>query len=339
MIMAMEKRGNNMKKKIALAVLGIFAVSLTIFQLVDSSVSYEYTPKKLPATFEEYYKMKLNESEKKHVRPGNSERLVRFSQGKTEYAILYIHGYGASRAEGEYVVDSVAKKLKANSYYLRLPGHGTNKENFRDTTYRELLDESITALNMMKKLGNKTIVIGTSMGGLLATYCAANYPQKVDLLILASPFYNFASTAGKAVRFYPLFYVYNIFVPTRQSPGEIPPDKDNWTLYWYREQYFLSLKQLIDLSYLIAKDFVYEKVKIPVLLLYYYKDANNMDSTASVPDMLEAFAAFGGKDGGNSLNTKDPIANGDHVLLSKYVKADWGASEKAILDFVKKAGK
>ncbi|MEO1224073.1 MAG: hypothetical protein AAFX92_07575, partial [Pseudomonadota bacterium] len=43
--------------------------------------------------------------------------------------LLYIHGFGASRGEGEYVFDRVAEKYRANTYYMRLPGHGTNKED------------------------------------------------------------------------------------------------------------------------------------------------------------------------------------------------------------------
>ena len=60
------------------------------------------------------------------VRPQSLERLVRHQEGRTELAILYIHGFGSGRGEGEAVIDPLAKELGANLYYLRLPGHGAS---------------------------------------------------------------------------------------------------------------------------------------------------------------------------------------------------------------------
>src|SRR5690606_35296619 len=120
-----------------------------------------------------------------------AEKWVRFSDGQTNYAIYYLHGYSAARAEGEMVLDSVANILMANTYYTRLPGHGIDSLDLGDIDFREMLDQAITDLRAMQLLGDKVIVVGTSMGGMVATYLAAEYPDLVNGLILVSPFYDY----------------------------------------------------------------------------------------------------------------------------------------------------
>ena len=72
------------------------------------------------------------------MRPNNEERLV-WPQGTliaagTATAILYIHGFGASRAEGEASVEPIAQALQAVTYYTRLPGHGGDLERHAAAT-------------------------------------------------------------------------------------------------------------------------------------------------------------------------------------------------------------
>ncbi len=163
----------------------------------------DYKPGPPPefTTFDEFYKYKLAKSRELNVRPGNEEKLIRKSPGKTPIAILYIHGFGASRAEGEEVVDKIADTFSANTYYLRHPGHGTTPEDHRDRVYYDYLEEGRVALKMTRLLGDKVIVIGSSMGGLVATHLAAQYPEDVSGLVLASPFYDFEDKTSRILNF------------------------------------------------------------------------------------------------------------------------------------------
>lgn len=324
-----------MKRKILIFSLALFTLFFTApynFYVFP----YEYSPSSLPTTFEEFYAQKLAESKARNVRPGNEERLVRYSPQKTPLAFLYIHGYGASRAEGEYVLDKIAAHFKANTYYLRLPGHGTTKEDHKKTTAKDHLDTAISSLLMMEKLGEKICVVGTSMGGLIATYLAAQYPEKIACTILVSPFYNFATSSARLANCNPIFRIFVILNPMRVSPRPVPPEEDNWTKYWYREQYYISLNQLLDLKRMIAKREIYEKITTPVLLLYYYKDEENQDMTASVPAMKDAFARFGKSKQPHPLNTAVAIENGSHVLMSKYSETDEKKVITTTIDFINK---
>lgn len=325
-----------MKKKIIGGSV-LVVVILIAWHLFMTCGSYSYTPAVLPVSFEEFYADKLKKSKELKARPKNEERLVKFAD-KTPAAILYIHGYGASRAEGEYVVDRISNKFKLNTYYLRLPGHGTNIDDHADTTGKEHLDEVITTLRMMRKLGDKVIVIGTSMGGVLATYAAAEYPELVDALIISSPAYQFASTPAKMAAFYPMFkLVTTLMERTPKSP--IPAEEDNWSLYWYPDEYMRALRQLYQLQAIISNDGVYSRVTQPVLLQYYYKDEENQDPAASVPDMKRAYKSFNnGKP--HPLSREIAHDKGKHVLFSKYtlIPPDFDRVTKVTADFIESLG-
>lgn len=63
-------------KKILLLLAAIIAALIAI-DAYQSHITYTYTPKKLPATFDEYYQLKLKESKEKGVRPHNEEKIGR----------------------------------------------------------------------------------------------------------------------------------------------------------------------------------------------------------------------------------------------------------------------
>ncbi|WCL48950.1 alpha/beta hydrolase [Leptospira sp. GIMC2001] len=325
-----------MKKagKIFGGVIGFLAVVITTTYYIDYP-SYSYEHSTLPATFEEFYDMKLAESKAKNARPGNNERLVRYSKGKTPIAILYIHGFGASRGEGEYVGDAIAEKFKANLYYLRLPGHGTNIEDHRETGFQEYLKTAEDTFLMMDRLGDKVVVIGTSMGGLLSTYLASKYPDKIHGLILASPFYDFRDKSGNVYSFiWGKQLVNTLYGDLRKNKKN---DRDDAAFnYWYRDQYYEAVQNISNLKRVIANSEVYEKVTVPVLMFYYYKSEEDQDSTADVSRMLEVFDEFGKATQPNPLNKKVQIENGAHVLMSEYVKSDKELIIKEIEEFITK---
>lgn len=334
-----------MRKKIILIVLVVGVGALALAVLLPPR--YHAKEAKLPASFDEFYQNKLKQSAELKARPGNEERLIRFAD-KTDYAILYIHGYGASRAEGELVVDQIANKFKFNTYYMRLPGHGTNVEDQAKTTFSDLINGVEETYSMMHLLGNKVIIIGTSMGGLLTTYLASRHPE-IDAIVLASPFYDFKDSRVRLANEPGMMKVLEMVNggPVRKSTFD-PNDPtetniDGYQAYWYQNQYLEALRALEDLREYAANKATFEQVTEPVLMLYYYKDEEHQDGTASVPLMLQAFSEFGTAAGKkpNPLNRAVAIENGDHVLLSQWVKADHERSYQEIIRFiedVQKAG-
>lgn len=313
-----------MKKKLSIAFLLIFLI-----QACRSIAVYE--PGQAPTfqTFEEYYTSKLEKSKQLKARPGNEEKLIRIAPGKTPFAILYIHGFGASRAEGEEIVDKISAKLQANTYYLRLPGHGTNPEDHRDTEYTALLEESRIALMMTKQLGEKVVVIGTSMGGLIGTHLAANYPNDVNALVLVSPFFDFDIKISRLANLYGGMTFLELVLGKIRESGyktssperkeEMDPAHDN---FWYATQYFAALGSLNDLRRAASTEENFRKITSPTLLLYYYKNELHRDTSANVGAMREAFYQFPSTKMKHSKNRIVNVIEGSHVLMSKYVRTD-----------------
>ncbi|MCB1303857.1 MAG: alpha/beta fold hydrolase [Leptospiraceae bacterium] len=324
----------NWKLYAALLALAILGYALLPSQRYEYQSSLTEAEK---ASFDTYLQDRLQESAQKNARQGNEEKLIRYGE-KTPIAFLYVHGFGASRAEGEMVMDQVAATLKANTFYLRLPGHGTNKEDHASVVMSDYLNYSIDALKETQKLGDQVIVVGTSMGGLIATYLAAHYPEDVDALILASPFYDFRDKTGNV-----LGVPGGLALAELVNGGEIrdssrdpknPRSVDGYENYWYTVQYMSALVPLYNLKEYVARPATFRAIRCPTLLFYYYKNEEEQDPTADVDAMLEAFHQFGGKDGPNPLNRAVAIEDGSHVLMSEYVRTDKERILKEILQFV-----
>lgn len=302
--------------------------------------SYDYSGS-FPESFPDFYTEKLAESEHLQARPGNEERFI--DQGKvTEFTFLYIHGFGASRAEGEFIMEQLAEDLDANVYFLRLPGHGTNKEDHARATFQDYLDTSIQALHAVQHTGERTIVVGTSMGGLISTYLAARYPEQVDALILASPFYDFADPKAFILKAPGGTRLMALISGEVRQTGSSTNDENTEAAeidsshFWYREQYWSALQSLVNLKAYVARDEIFARVEAPSLMLYYYKDEENQDKTAAVSSMLESFAKFGTASDPHPLNRAVAIEDGSHVLFSKWVDTDKELIYAEIRDFIDK---
>ena len=115
------------------------------------------------------------------------------SRARTPLAIVYIHGFSATKAEVRPLADDVAKALGANLFYTRLTGHGRDPAALEQTTVQAWLNDLAEATAIGRTLGNRVIVIGTSTGGTLATLGATlakrdpALMKDVEGLVLISP--------------------------------------------------------------------------------------------------------------------------------------------------------
>jgi esterase/lipase len=324
-----------MKKKLFIALLTVGAVVALYAGLhVALFPRYEYAGRRLPDRFEDFYRERLAESRRLGVRPGNDEKLLRLSPGKTPLAILYVHGWTASRAEGEAVMDRAARRAGANIYYLRLAGHGVDGETLAASTYRDWLDSATDALRMMDKLGYRTVIVGTSMGGTIAVWLAARYPDLVDGVILCSPFFDSVNPVGRILEYPGGLSVLELLMGKVMMAKTGPNHVEGWQDYWIVERHSTVYKTMFDLKKLVAHDEIYRLVRDPVLLLYYYRDEQHQDTGASVPAMLHAYKTFAPEGASHPLSRSVAIADGDHVLMSRWAKTDKRRVEEACVAFL-----
>src|SRR5262249_45000757 len=93
---------------------------------------------------------------------------------RTPIAIVYLHGFSATRAELSPVVEHAADSLGANVFFTRLAAHGrVDGEGFASVSPQQWIDDAREALAIGRRLGDRVVVIGTSTGALLAMELAA----------------------------------------------------------------------------------------------------------------------------------------------------------------------
>ena len=135
------------------------------------------------------------------LRPG-TEKKVLWAQGKglkSITSIVFIHGFSASRVEIDPVVDLIAAELSANVYFTRLRGHGQDGKALGETTYEQLLDDTIEAIKIGKSIGDEVVLIGCSTGCSLI-HIAMSQDQNIKAAIYISPNFGPKPIKGQAFR-------------------------------------------------------------------------------------------------------------------------------------------
>ncbi len=137
------------------------------------------------------------------IRPGLAKEIVwayPASRARTPLAIVYVHGFSASKGELRPLPDRVATELGANLFYTRLAGHGQDGDAMGGATVNAWVNDMAEALAIGRMIGERVVVIATSTGGGLATW-AASRPDLMDRvagLVLISPNYR-VRAAGSSV--------------------------------------------------------------------------------------------------------------------------------------------
>lgn len=265
------------------------------------------------------------------LKPDNEARIVwaDSSRKRTEYSVVYIHGFSASQEEGDPVHEQFAKTFGANLYLARMADHGI------DTTDQLLYfnaerwwKSSREALAIGKALGDKVIVMSTSTGGTMALVLASFYPEDVFALINMSP--NIAINDPNA---WMLNKPWGLQIARMVMGGKsrvFTPDAEK-DKYWNAEYRLESVTQLQELVEDRMTSETFSKVKCPTLNLYYFKSEQEQDPTVKVSAILEMHEQLGTPD---SLKVATPIPGaGGHVLGSHVVSDDIESVMKAVTQF------
>jgi pimeloyl-ACP methyl ester carboxylesterase len=266
------------------------------------------------------------------IRPDNQARIVWADPqqpARTPFAIVYLHGFGASQGEGAPVHRELARDFGCNLYLSRLPGHGLEADDaMRGIDAQELLDGAARALAIGRALGERLIVIGTSMGGALALELAAQRPDLVDALVLWSPLVR-ERDDRLAPMFWPwgsvlLRYAYNRGGEIVAQPGD--------SRYWARSIHLDGYRSVAVLSRSALNARSFARIRAPVFLGYYYRDEKNQDPTVSVAAMLAMFDKLGTR--ANLKHKQDfPEANA-HVIASSLRSGSVDAVHRSSRDFL-----
>jgi esterase/lipase len=248
----------------------------------------------------------------------NDARIIWYndsSKEKTEYAVVYLHGFSASREEGDPVHTNFARKFGCNLFLSRLAEHGIDTTDpMVNLTADELWNSAKEAYSIGKQLGKKIILMSTSTGGTLALKLASEFPDIAGLILL-SP--NIAINDGAAWMLNNPWGLQMALI----VKGKFNTSTDTTAIYkkyWYDKYKMKSVVQLEELLEMTMKETTFKKIEQPVLMLYYYKDEKHQDRVVKVSAMKRMFSELG-----TPYNKKRSIAipnAGDHVIGS-YIKS------------------
>ena len=268
-----------------------------------------------PALLEKF----ISEKEWQHkLKPDNEARIAWLNDSlklPTDYSVVYLHGFSASQEEGDPVHIEFAKEFGCNLYLSRLAEHGIDTiDAMVNLTAEKLWNSAKEAYAIGKQLGKKVILIGTSTGGTLALKLAAEYPEIAGLILL-SP--NIAINDPNA---WLLNDHWGLRI-ARLVKGKFNTAADTTAIYkkyWYHKYRMESAVELQELLETTMNNALFERVKQPTLMLYYYREEKHQDDVVKVSAMKKMFGKLGTPD-----NLKRQIATtntGDHVIGS-YIKS------------------
>ncbi len=270
-----------------------------------------------PSVIETYIAL----NEKKHrIKPNNEARIVwaDSSMKKSEYAVVYLHGFSASQMEGDPVHQRFAKQFGCNLFLSRLADHGIDTtEALLQFTADRFWESAKEALAIGKAIGDKVILLSTSTGGTAALMLAAEYPKDVFAIINMSPNIEINDPAafllndpwGLQIARIVLGGNYREWIADEQRAK-----------YWnskYRLESVVQLEELIESS---MNEETFSRVNQPSLTLYYYKSLKEQDTEVKVSAMLKMNEMLATPD---SLKAAVAIPNAAvHVLGSSMVSKD-----------------
>ncbi len=117
---------------------------------------------------------------------------------RTPLALVYVHGFSASRAELAPLPARLAEALDANLFETRLAGHGRGGAALGRARAEDWMLDMAEALAVGRALGERVLVLASSTGASLAAIAALEPPgaDRVAGYVLMSP--NFGLQAAGA---------------------------------------------------------------------------------------------------------------------------------------------
>lgn len=178
-----------MKLKIATATIGLMLVGY----FAGPKPAEPQYPTSLPEVSEnaQLLEAQVASREARHqLKPGNQAQIVWYNnetRARTEYALVYLHGFSASHHEGFPLHRRLAEQYGCNLYLARLQAHGIDTTDaLVDFSAEGYYRSALHALAVGRAIGQKVILVSTSTGCTVALQLAADFPW-IHALVNLSP--------------------------------------------------------------------------------------------------------------------------------------------------------
>lgn len=188
---------------------------------------------------------------------------------RLQTGVLFIHGFTGNTLEVMPIVEYIREKEP--KWILSVPtltGHGTELR-LRGVISEHWLRDVENAYRLLQSKVDKVIVVGFSMGGMLALYLAIRYP--VDKLVLLS-------ASAKYIAPRQLLLSAAELMRTRKDKDENEKLVQSYAYKW-RSITLPSLLQFLDIVHLVTPHL--QKIDIPVFIVQGEKDGIVPKKTAN----------------------------------------------------------
>jgi alpha-beta hydrolase superfamily lysophospholipase len=234
----------------------------------------------------------LQEREAGHpgIKPDQAKTIIwrdRATRDRTTLALVYLHGFSASRRDISPVVETLARTLQANAFLTRLAAHGlASPAEFATVTPQDWLDDAREALAIGERIGERVILIGTSTGALLATMAALKGDaSRIAALILLSPNFGIQDRRAPFISGPLGPWLARIVIGKEYS---FKPASSGHAEFWtthYPSQAVVALMNLVN----HARSLKLGNFKIPTLVIY--TDTDTVVDTKAIQDRFAEIAA------------------------------------------------
>ncbi|MBA4254807.1 MAG: alpha/beta hydrolase [Polaromonas sp.] len=247
------------------------------------------------------------EATQPHLRPDTAKR-VRWHAApgqRTPWAVVYVHGFTATRLETAPLAQRLASQLGANLFETRLSGHGADAQAMGEATVQDWLADTVEAVQVGQRLGERVLLLGVSTGATLGNWLALQ-PQgaAVAAQVWVSPNYGPAAKRSELINGpWGQQMAVALEGDMRGQLSDDPRENNAWTQRYPTQALFpmMALVKQVRESDLSA-------MRTPVLVLY-----SPADQTVDAQETVAAFARLG-----SPLKVLEPVtyseAKGQHVL-------------------------
>lgn len=142
----------------------------------------------------------------------------------SQIGCLLIHGFTSTPAELRLIGEGLNRAGYTTNGIL-LAGHGTEPEDLLNITYTDWIESAQQGINQLKKSCKKIVVIGHSMGGLLALQMAAR--NKINGVVTIAAAIKPANRKANFAWFLKYFKTY-----TTSSGKKWPPEQQQYLLHY-----------------------------------------------------------------------------------------------------------
>ncbi len=238
-----------------------------------------YTPEIIvPDDVENYIKDK--EKQVAELKPNTQKKIFWYTEpnNKSDYSMVFIHGFAGSRLVQEPALSNLAHSLKANYFATRIRGHGQPSKYMYEATAENWLYDTQEALEIGKKIGNKVIAICHSTGcPALITQLSTEPQNKYHAAIMISPNYGPRNSLSEAL-LWPgglniakkIHGTHGHVGKTKMTPQEVKMKKHYQNRIDASATEVYPIDAALHVMHVVnqARNINNEHIKIPILVIY-----------------------------------------------------------------------